>query len=316
MNRRGIAYIVTAQILAGTTYAVTAEALKGFSPLILVFCRTLIAGIMLLPVVIAERPYRRSDWLRLAAAGTLGSGTAMVFATTGLKLCGPAAAGLVGGMQPMAILVLSAFMLKESLTARKFTSVLLGIAGAMTLMGIGGSSALGLLNSHSKGILYMMIYAVLAAFLPVLAKPILGRVRPLAYTGITTLLALGPIAAAAWPQIRFSGSTIPLLSWVALIYLAVVGSIACRFLGCKALMHLPASEIAPYFFLQPLFGAFFGAAWEGRLLVPRELAGGALILAGVTLATNAPLLKRLPSLLTGVIGKLWTPIRACPGETV
>lgn len=287
MNRpMGVACIVAAQILAGSTYMMTATALQGFAPLALVFWTSAIAGLLLLPVSVSQWPYPRHLWPRLAVAGLMGYGASVVAATHGVRLSGPLTTGLLIGMQPVALVLLSAIWLKESLDVRKTAAVLMGLAGTAVLLRFDAWTSTQAFDGRSAGILLLVLAALLAAVRSLIAKTVLDQVKPLAYTGITTLLAVGPIAAAAWPQIGVADYALHRTSWAAMAYLAVVGTVGCRFLGCKALLHMPVSETAPYFFLQPFVGTFLGALWESRWLTARELTGGGLILAGAGLALD------------------------------
>jgi drug/metabolite transporter (DMT)-like permease len=284
---KGVAFIVAAQVLAASTPTMAAKALQGFTPLALVFWTSVLGGLILLPAVVSQWASYRARWPLLAAAGVLGYGACVVASTTGVRLSGPMTTSLLSGLQPVALLLLSTAWLKEPLDGRKIAAVLLGLAGAAVLLN--SSFSARIFEGRSLGVLLLVAAALLAAVRSLLAKKALAAVSPLGFAGITTILAIAPIAAAAGPQINVSGLLAHKGAWAAMAGLAVVGTVGCRFLGCKALVHMPASETAPYFFLQPLAGALMGAAWESRWLSEHELAGGLLILAGAGLALGRAL---------------------------
>ncbi|GHJ44981.1 permease [Catellatospora sp. TT07R-123] len=105
-----------------------------------------------------------------------------------------------------------------------------------------------------------------------------------AVAGLAFRLVTG--AAPDWSALggHTAGGT-PL--WLLAAYLLVLGTIVPYLLVAGALRHLPATSVGILGMVEPVFAT--AAAWLvlGEWLNPAQLAGGALVLAGVVLAETA-----------------------------
>ncbi|GII22043.1 EamA family transporter [Planosporangium mesophilum] len=110
-----------------------------------------------------------------------------------------------------------------------------------------------------------------------------------------TCLAFGAAAVAGSvirPWWRFPGHLLSATSaglpvWLLCCYVVILGSIAPYLLVTAALRHLPPTSAGIVGMVEPVFAG--GVAWLalGEALTPTQLAGAALILAGVVLAETA-----------------------------
>jgi drug/metabolite transporter (DMT)-like permease len=74
-------------------------------------------------------------------------------------------------------------------------------------------------------------------------------------------------------------------AWLGLAYLAVFGSIVGFTAFAYCLNELPASTVGTYAYVNPVVAVALGAMFLGEPVSAGLLAGGALILAAVLLAT-------------------------------
>lgn len=98
-------------------------------------------------------------------------------------------------------------------------------------------------------------------------------------TTITAILLL-PAALASGEQF-FPGSA---YGWAVLAGLALVSHAAGQGLIAYALAHLPAAFSSVSLLLQPVMAALFAWAILGESLLPLQVAGGLVVLAGIYLA--------------------------------
>ncbi|MFN2643537.1 MAG: DMT family transporter [Burkholderiales bacterium] len=98
-------------------------------------------------------------------------------------------------------------------------------------------------------------------------------------TTVTALLLL-PVALvsgeAFWPH--------TVRGWLTLIALAWISHCAGQGLIAYSLAHLPAAFSSASLLLQPVMAALFGWVLLGEALAPLQIAGGAVVLAGIYLA--------------------------------
>src|SRR3989440_499502 len=98
-----------------------------------------------------------------------------------------------------------------------------------------------------------------------------------------------PLLVAIWARFgqrhpvrpRHSGG---LPVWLLVGYVVVGGSIAPYLLVAGSLRHLPATSVGIVGMVEPVLAAAVAWLALGEALDPAQLAGGALVLAGVTLA--------------------------------
>ena len=102
----------------------------------------------------------------------------------------------------------------------------------------------------------------------------------MAVTSTITALFLFPVALASGePMLPASAS-----GWSTLIGLALVSHAAGQGLIAYALAHLPAAFSSVSLLVQPLMAALFAWALLAEGLVPLQVAGGLIVLAGIYLA--------------------------------
>lgn len=102
----------------------------------------------------------------------------------------------------------------------------------------------------------------------------------MAVTSSVTAVLLLPVALATGePMLPVSGA-----GWAKLLGLALISHAAGQGLIAYALAHLPAAFSSVSLLFQPVMAAAFAWALLGESLVPLQIAGGAIVLAGIYLA--------------------------------
>ena len=199
--------IAVSNILGGSTYAVTTAALKGFPEKDLLLLRMALCAALFLPLAWRGRrrlvAASREDWARIAAVGIFGYALPLALGTYGVKMSSATSASLLIGMEPVAIVLLSAAFLGESLTGLKIASLALGLAGATLIAFQGLPTFAGAFTDRLKGDMILAAHGVCWALYSVLGKSALKRVDPLDFTAATSIIGFLGVAAWAWPGARF-----------------------------------------------------------------------------------------------------------------
>jgi O-acetylserine/cysteine efflux transporter len=99
-------------------------------------------------------------------------------------------------------------------------------------------------------------------------------IPPLPFLGLS-LVFEGPA------RIEASLASIPMLSVFAIAYLAFVATLVGYSLWGKLLARYPASQVAPFSLLVPVIGLVSAALLLGEGLTPMQIAGAALVMAGL-----------------------------------
>lgn len=289
MKARALVYLIATNVLGGASYAATGFAQEGFSDVAIVFLRVFLGGLLFLPFLAAglrSSRFTRGEWLRMAAVGLFGYAAPLLLGTWGQRLSSATNGALMIGVEPVSIVLLSAIFIGERLNLLKAGAVAAGLAGVAFIVFQGppwGAS----LTPRLEGDLLLFLHAICWSLYSVIGKPLLGRVDPMLYTGITTGIGLIPLTVFAMPAL-LSGPPV-LISGSAVggvLFLAIGVTFLATWLWNKALELVPASQLANFIFLQPLVGALLALCLRGESFSVWSASGGACILLGVFLAAR------------------------------
>jgi drug/metabolite transporter (DMT)-like permease len=278
--------------IGGSTYPATAVALTGFNDRDLAFLRMGLCSLLFLPWLWRGR--RRiaalsgRDKARLIAVGLFGYALPLALGNLGQTLSSSSSAALFIGMEPVTIVLLSGLFLGERLTPLKVLSLAAGLGGAL-LIAFQGLPHLGeALHGRLAGDLILAATGACWALYTVLGKPLVGRMDPLEYTAATTLVCFLGVAAWAAPGLSPSAwRAASAASWWSLAYLTVAGSFLGAWIWNAVLRDCDASKQANFIFFQPLVGVAIGAGVLGDPFTRWSALGGALVMAGMWIATHA-----------------------------
>ncbi|GGU74955.1 ABC transporter permease [Streptomyces filipinensis] len=276
--RRSVTVLLTAlaPVSWGTTYAVTTEFLPPGRPLFTALLRALPAGLVLL--ALTRKLPRGGWWWRAAALGALNIGVFFpLLFVSAYRLPGGMAA-VVGSVQPLFVLGLSALLLGQRPAPRSLVTGVVAALGVslVVLEGTGTLDAVGVL-------------AAVAATASMAAGTVLTKRwgRP---DGV------GPLALTAW-QLTAGGLLIAPVAFLAegappaldgraaggCAYLALANTAVAYWLWFRGIGRLSAPQVAFLGPLSPLTAAVVGWAALGQTLTPVQLSGMALAF-GATLA--------------------------------
>lgn len=287
MPARAWVYLLGCNLLAGTSYVAMTYVLRGFSTPSAVFWRLFLGAILLAPSVRRQwpaAPISRGDWLRIAGVGVFGLALPLMIGTMGLSRSTATNASLLLGLEPVSILILSALFLGEALPALKVGAIACGLLGS-SLIVLQGMPWNARLTPHWRGDVLLVTHAALWSLYSVLGKSALRRVPPAVFTGLTTAIAVLPLALAAGPSL-WPSSPPPAAALAGLAFQAAGVTYGATLLWNKGLELVPASTMAQFIFLQPLTGVLLGVLLNHDPLSAWSAGGGLLILAGVTLASR------------------------------
>jgi drug/metabolite transporter (DMT)-like permease len=237
-----------------------------------------------LMVVMRVRRIGIPPWSRvagLAAMGGIGyAGQSFTFFTA-LNYAPASLVALLLYLYPMFVTVLAAVFLHERLTPAALVALVLCSVGAgLTVGGAGlsGGSALGVLLGVSSAVIYSIYITVGAR--------VTRGVDPLACTTVICTAAAVVYAgmAVAGVPAQFPGTVAGWAASLAIAGLSTVVAILAFFAGLQKLGAAQASMLST---LEPVVTVVLAALLLGESIAPMQMAGGALILAGVLWLTRA-----------------------------
>jgi drug/metabolite transporter (DMT)-like permease len=165
------------------------------------------------------------------------------------------------------------------------SGILVAFLGVALLTLGQGTVQFGFSASRALGDLLILLNAISGAVAIILLKRMLNRYTPLltaAYT--TTAGAVGLLVLAvielAMGRASLTVSRESMVSWAAVVFMAVFNTVIPYLLWYSALSQLSTTETTIFLYLTPLISVLLSAVMLGEPVGAGLLLGGALILAG------------------------------------
>jgi drug/metabolite transporter (DMT)-like permease len=208
---------VIANLIGGTSYVLTKQALAGLSETMVVVVRSVVALAVLVPfaghglaTVLRARGHDRARLLTMSVLGYAGP---LVLASYGLRRSTGTNAALLIGIEPICGVLLAALVLGERLTRGRVVALVLGTLGATTIVGNGVPFVTVRYAPHLVGDLLLVAHGAGWAVYSIAGKPLLERHDPLAVSTASLAVSfpfLLPLAAlearvATWAATRRYG---------------------------------------------------------------------------------------------------------------
>lgn len=281
MSRRGLLLFAAMCVIWGIPYLFIRIAVGELSPATLVFFRTAVAALILMPVVIARGGLGpiRNRWVPLLAFAAVEIAGPWFFLSSAEQHITSALAGLLISAVPLVGVVIAlALGVREQMGPASIAGLLLGLGGVALIVGfdLRFSSPIALLEMALVVVGYALGPAILSRFL----------------TGIPSVTVIGvALAICAVGYAPFAALQLP----HRVPSLAVLGSVAVLAVVCTALAFLLffelIAEIGPVrstviTYINPAVAAILGVAVLRESLTLGMGMGFVLVLAGSTLATR------------------------------
>lgn len=281
--------LAAAVVFWGLSFVATKVALETLPVFTLVFARFGTAG-CLFALLLAYRGFprfSRKNRRKMILLAVFQPVLYFAFETYGLKLSPAAKASLIIATVPVAVTLLSAFLLKERTGGAGLLGIVISLAGIGVL--VGGDPRFTLaLGGPLAGDLLVFGAVISAAFYMVLARDVGRDHSSVEITGIQTIygaLFFAPAFLFELPSMEWAGVTGR--SLIAVLYLTIFATIFAFLCWNHALTRLPAARAAVSINGIPLVTALGAWAMLGETLTLIQMSGGVLVLAGVFL-TNLP----------------------------
>jgi drug/metabolite transporter (DMT)-like permease len=269
----------------GSTYSAIRIAGEHIPPPLVGAVRTLISTAILALYCLARgislRVSRATAW-RLALVGILFMSVNNVLLVWAETLVPSGYASLVIAMIPILVAVLeTALPGGESLNARGWLGTMLGAAGMLALVWPHLHNATGLDRQGVAGFSLLFIAAIAFAVGSVLSRRFQFKVDTFAATAWQLGAASVVNFAIAAVGGNFRTAVWTTSGTLAVVYLAVFGSVVGLTAYVYLLKHVPVTKVSTYAFVNPVVAVLIGLAFFNEHLVPAEVGGMLLILFAV-----------------------------------
>lgn len=239
--------------------------------------------------------YRREAWrilkahpVRVVLGGLLMVVSYNLMLNSGMRYVQPNAASLLIALNPLITLLLAVRFLGEPFTRRRLLGTVVTFAGLAVVILRGQIGAAG----RAWIPLDKLPYALLVlggplswAAATVIIKPALENHSPLAFNFVTTGVGSLPLLFFVDRPLVAKVVSLGPLQWGAAAFLSLFCTIIAYSLWNVAVKHWRASNVALFVYLNPPLTALFTWLFFGIGVTLHFLAGGAVMLAGILIAT-------------------------------
>ena len=295
----GSAMVWTAATLFAINGTVSKVILEsGVSSLRLAQIRSTGALVLLgvLVVVVARRTLRvrRDELAALAVYGIAGIALIQLLYFLSIRRLPIGIALLIQYLAPLLVALWARYVMHEPVRRRIWAALALALAGLTLVVELWTGLAL-----DGWGVAAALAGAVTFAAYVLMAERAVRRRDPVSLSVYGFLFAtLFWALVQPWWSFPFAvvaddvsllgnlaDSTLP--AWALMAWMIVLGTIVPFWLVVGALRHIPATRVGIVAMLEPVVASIVAFAWLDEALGAAQLAGGAVVLAGILLAQTA-----------------------------
>ncbi len=275
-------------VIWGINFAITKLGLVELEPITLAFIRFLIASIVLLGVIIITKQSAklisslRQEPLFFLSLGFIGITLLFILENFSLKFSSTSEVAIVMSGDPILIVVLAFFFLREKLNTQKIIGVAIGFIGVLLVI-FNQTDLVSLFKSQSfLGNVLAFVSTLAWATYTIMSKKRIDKYGPVVMLTLAVLfgtffLFLSMLIFEGMPQL----ASISVNAWIIVLYLGIVVTSLGFYLWNYALAAFDASKAAVYMFLMPVIAGVLGVLLFKETITPRMVVGALLIFSGI-----------------------------------
>ncbi|MED4753062.1 DMT family transporter [Brevibacillus choshinensis] len=256
------------------------------TPLWLTFARWVLALLVLIPLAqVLEKPdwkQAAKAWLPLSFMGLLGVIGFNVLLYTSLKYTSATNAALVTALNPVVIVLLSVFFLREKVSRIQASGFILSLLGVLVILNQGNIVRV-FQTQYNQGDLLVLCCVLVWTLYSIIGKRVKG-VPPVTATAASTFLAAIMMLPFAIVQ-GIDFSTLSPLAFSGILYIVLFPSICSFVFWNVSVRAVGASQAGITLNLIPVFTAMISVIF-GESITQAQVWGGLLVFIGVTFASG------------------------------
>jgi drug/metabolite transporter (DMT)-like permease len=272
-----------AYIIYGINFSVAKGIMPQYlKPFALIALRPVVTAVLfwLTSFFIPKEKVSSKDLLFFFGCSFLGVVLNQAFFIAGLNLTTPINSSIILTINPIAVFVLAAIILKEDISFFRGSGLAIGFAGVMLLILHEGRTDMR--NSTFLGDLLSLLSTVIWALYTVLIKRMLEKYHPVTVMKWTFFFGMLVSAPFGYSQLRAADwSSMPVNIWLSLIFVTVGSTFIGYLLVSHGLRKLSPTVVSSYAYTQPLFAAFVATIFGQDRIDIFKIASAILIFAGV-----------------------------------
>ena len=277
-------------LIWGSSFLWIKVAVQEVDAFTLVSWRLLFGTLGMVAVIALRRPpFPRGwrTWVALAVLGIINTALPFVLISWGEKSIDSAVASVLNSTVPLFTLVIAhLFLHDEKITVRKAVGLLIGFVGVLALMA--RDLELDGIRAGMLGQAAVLLAAVSYASASVFARRTMREISPLVQAFVPMAFA----DAVVWSMATQVGDPgrLPALpiTWVALLWLGLLGSCVAYLLYYNLLHSVGATRAVMVTYIFPVVGVALGVLFLEELADWHLVVGGLLVVASIAAVNWRP----------------------------
>lgn len=260
-------------------------ALRDFDPLTFGIIRFVISVILLnLFLILIGKPLipKRKDWFWIVVLGFLAIPANQGLLFFGLQYTTPGHSALLYGLTPVLVYLFAIPILKERFFLKKLIGILMAFTGVVIVL---LDRNITIEPKFALGDIIIFFGVIAWALYTVFGKKLvkrLGSILAITYTmtfGTLIFIPIGGYDAATFNYANVTG-----LSWIAVLFTAVITSGIAYPVWYWALKYMEASKLSVFIYFQPILATILSYIFLAEQLTTNFVVGGIVVLMGVFIA--------------------------------
>jgi len=279
--------VILIVILGGATSPYVKLAVEVIPPFTYTFIRFFLAFLLILPIFLKSKPKFKKKDLSLVWLSLFSTFNIILF-VLGIRLTLASAGQVIYSFQPIVVVILSYFLLKEKINLRKILGVIIGFIGvnAIIVLPIFDQS---FIKQGIIGNLLIFFGCLSFSYYTVLSKKFSKRYSPLwltiSFIFTTTIVSL-VFSMKELSSINYWFSNLtPAIIW-AIVYVAVIGTVMAYFLQQYVIKKASPLIVSLTQYLTPGVTMVWSNMILGEKFSLSLIVGTAVILYGAWLVTR------------------------------
>jgi drug/metabolite transporter (DMT)-like permease len=281
--------LLIVNIIYGSNYSIAKEVMPTYiQPFAFVVMRVLGAAALFWIVgsIFIKEKIDKKDLPRLALLALFGVAGNQLLFLKGLSLTSPINASIIMVSNPIVVMVVGAFVLKEKISFLKIAGIVLGISGAMFLLLFNKELSFG--SETMAGDTMILLNSLFWATYIILVKPLMHKYNTITIVKWVFLFGSFYVLPFGYSEfVSIDWQSIPQNIWWNITFVVLVTTFIAYLLNTYALRALSPSVVSIYIYLQPFLTTLIAIFYyKNDELDARKIVSGLLIILGVYLVSR------------------------------
>ena len=246
-------YLIIVNLIYGANFSIAKTIMPKFIlPNAFIVLRVSFAAILywIIFKLFLKETIQKTDLKRFFACGFFGIAANQILFFKGISLTSSVHGALIMITTPIITLILSKFILKETLSFRKLAGIALGMIGAGLLI---WSNQNGTSQGNLKGDIFVLLNAICYAIFLIIVKPLMQKYHPL------TVIFICFLMGSPWvflfgveDALSIEWSLIPTVYYLNIFFILFGATFLVYLLNALAIKKVSPTVVSSYIYLQPL----------------------------------------------------------------